>query len=175
MTYEVDTLDMERVVAGLSALADGLPVRPRSWDELAADYDAIRSTMVRLIVLPAFNEIERECLHLYGHEVLYEGTIEALDEAKVLLAPLTARVREPGDWLGGVHQLLTATRLTEDEGRLTIQSDITGRKSGGVYYTPDCLVDALLDQCLTPLIDEAFGPTRHREGCLCPTCLEAPT
>tara|TARA_R110002124_G_scaffold159631_1_gene326887 strand:- start:10948 stop:14997 length:4050 start_codon:yes stop_codon:yes gene_type:complete len=61
--------------------------------------------------------------------------------------------------LGSVYEgLLELVPMREDEGRIfTLDSGLKGnaRKTSGSYYTPDSLVQTLLDSALDPVLDQA--------------------
>lgn len=64
---------------------------------------------------------------------------------------------ETRDGLGVVYErLLTMRARVGDDGALVLEAArATGRKATGSYYTPDAVVEALLDSALEPTIEDA--------------------
>ena len=58
-------------------------------------------------------------------------------------------------WLGCVYQAMLALRPGKSPGELAV--DQGRRKSGGVFFTPPCLVDYIARSVLTPLADSTIA------------------
>ena len=61
----------------------------------------------------------------------------------------------PLSWLGRAYQHLLAYRPSEAGDSL--EADRSGRKVGGVYFTPPCLVTYIIESVLTPLLEPLVG------------------
>jgi len=60
--------------------------------------------------------------------------------------------------LGSIDERLLEFELTRDaDGLVDVRPNIFARKNSGSYYTPDDLVVLILDETLSPLIDDAFA------------------
>jgi len=159
-----------------------------AYDTLLAGYhgtdpETARTDVHRAIVMMLGRQEFSDPVHLasldaYGMVVAVDVDPVALAQAREHLAPLTAMARPGVGWgelAGAIHEELTDAIVVEVDGRLVRREDAARRKRGGVYYTPIELIDALLDSTLEPLLDRAVGgyrPEEHRDGCLCPPCLD---
>jgi hypothetical protein len=57
--------------------------------------------------------------------------------------------------LGSVYEQLLEYQLVEDAGQVTVTLNPFGRKSSGSYYTPDELVKLIIEETLSPLVEDA--------------------
>ncbi len=89
----------------------------------------------------------------------FEGRFVADD----LLAPALDRLYRVGDefvdyrdlsarHLGEIYERLLDYRLVDDAGSLRLES-ASGRKQSGSYYTPEAIVDRIVERTLDPLLD----------------------
>ncbi len=58
--------------------------------------------------------------------------------------------------LGSVYERLLEYEITETDGIIDIRPNIFARKGSGSYYTPENLVDLIIEETLRPLIDRAY-------------------
>ena len=56
--------------------------------------------------------------------------------------------------LGSIYERLLEYEVTRDEGEVSVRPNIFARKGSGSYYTPDDLVQLILDETLEPLVEE---------------------
>lgn len=79
-----------------------------------------------------------------------------------LLLPATAPpldgthdfARQPADWLGRVHEHLLGRRLAGGDGRLRVVAAPEAKKAAGIFYTPECVVDYIVQRSLGRLLAE---------------------
>jgi hypothetical protein len=75
--------------------------------------------------------------------------------------------------LGSVYEQLLEYQLGDDAGKVAVTLNPFGRKSSGSYYTPDELVKLIIEETLTPLVDDATAKFKERmEGKPKPTLKE---
>ena len=97
----------------------------------------------------------------------FEGRFVADD----LLAPALDRLYRVGgefvDYrdlsarhLGEIYERLLDYRLVDDAGSLRLES-ASGRKESGSYYTPEAIVDRIVERTLDPLLDERSRAVAH--------------
>lgn len=157
----------------LSALR-GLCTRGSTWDRHHDRYEGIKILFRSLtegedaLALPALGGLfaSDQLPHLGTARLRNRSFMEALyrlswltDEKKTGMVPVNWRSMETEE-LGSVYESLLELQpqLSEDGRSLVFASDAAEqrgnqRKTTGSYYTPDSLVQALLDTALDPVLD----------------------
>ncbi len=168
----------------LSALR-ALCTRGATWDRHHDRYEGMKILFRSLtngedsLALPALGGLfaADQLPHLGTARLRNRAFMEALyrlswltDEKKTGMVPVNWRAMETEE-LGSVYESLLELQpqLGEDGRSLTFASDAAEqrgnqRKTTGSYYTPDCLVQTLLDSALDPILDktesEAADPAK---------------
>ena len=77
----------------------------------------------------------------------------------------------PADVLGGVYENYLGYRLEKSKKGLSVSKDAKKRKEHGIYYTPDFIVDYIVKNTLTPVLDKCKTiPDLKRIKVLDPAC-----
>ena len=64
--------------------------------------------------------------------------------------------------LGSIYERLLEYEVTRDGEEITVQPNIFARKSSGSYYTPDGLVQLILDETIGPLVEKRKREFREK-------------
>ena len=152
---------LDQVVVAVERLAGAVATvlpAPVAVDRLASD--CLRVVYRLLLVelgrqraasLSAAEAVSSLELDLLPAHLLEPSLLEELLEA---LAGIDATA-EPVLGLGAVHQVVLGRRPTLSDGRLRLSVEgSSGRKAAGSYFTPEPLVEWLLDHTLEPALDD---------------------
>ncbi|HTZ65809.1 MAG TPA: N-6 DNA methylase [Solirubrobacteraceae bacterium] len=142
---------------------DGDRVFSSRSDDLFNDLRALFRIIDRGDPALAVNEYNGGLFSANGHSWLHGRTVN--DEQMARALDLLYRVdREQVDYrslsvrhLGTIFERLLAYQLAEDDaGRLTLVP-AGGRKATGAYFTPDHIVDDIVERTLAPILDQRSG------------------
>ena len=160
-------------------------VRGATWDRHHDRYEGIKVVIRALatgeaaLALPALGGLfsADQILHLDDARLRNRAFMEAIYRLSWLsdpggMVPVNWRAMETEE-LGSVYESLLELQpqLTDDGRELVFASDVAEqkghqRKTTGSYYTPDSLVQALLDTALDPVLDRTEAEAEDPEKAL---------